>query len=134
MFSAHFTKAERWPVTNLIVLAGLLTVLFQLVAAALVADEQIDKVELRDQRNRAHDAAMADCLDRMQLVVRPLRHGCIQLVQAVNDSSANRDAVDSLQGARQTGAPESPVPTRLLASNDERFVTPLPPTFNLPAR
>ena len=134
MFSAHFIKAERWPVTNLFVLAGLLTVLFQLVAAALVADEQIDKAELRDQRNRAHDAAMADCLDRMQLVVRPLRHGCIQLVQAVNDSSANRDAVDSLQGARQTGAPESPVPTRLLASNDERFVTPLPTTFNLPAR
>ena len=134
MFSAHFIKAERWPVTNLFVLAGLLTVLFQLVAAALVADEQIDKAELRDQRNRAHDAAMADCLDRMQLVVRPLRHGCIQLVQAVIDSSANPVAVHPLQGARLTSAPSSPVSTRLLASNDERFVTPLPTTFNLPAR
>lgn len=97
MFSDHLIKTERWPVINLFVLAGLLVVLCQLVALALVVDSQIDKADVRDQRHREHVAEMADCQDRMQLDVRPLRHGCIQQVQAARDAAGHPYA--SLQPA-----------------------------------
>jgi hypothetical protein len=101
MFSNQFcepsVKVERWPVINLFVLAGLLVVLCQLVAMALVVDSNPDKSELRDERNREHVAEKADCLDKMQLDVRSLRHGCIQQVQAERDSAVYADA--SLQPA-----------------------------------
>lgn len=102
MFSDHLTKVERWPVINLFVLAGLLVVLCQLVALALVVDSQMDNADVRDQRNREHVAAMADCLDRMQLDVRPLRHGCIQQVQAARDAAGFADA--SIQPAGMKSA------------------------------
>ena len=92
MFSDTRNKVERWPVINLFVLAGLLVVLCQLVALALVTDPNTDNIDVRDQRNRQHEAALADCPDRMQLAVRPLRHGCIQHVQAALDAAADSRA------------------------------------------
>lgn len=102
MFSDHLIRPERWPVINLFVLAGLLVVLCQLLALGLVVDSQMDKADVRDQRNREHVAAMADCVDRMQQDVRPLRHGCIQQVQAARDAVGYPG--DSLQRAAMVSA------------------------------
>ncbi|MCY7369800.1 MAG: hypothetical protein LH479_02745 [Polaromonas sp.] len=99
MFSVHAIKAERWPVINLFVLAGLLVALCQLVALALEADGRKDDATVRDQRNRAHDAVMADCQDRMHLAGRPLRHGCIQYVQAALDALGNAEEAATMQPA-----------------------------------
>lgn len=126
MFSDHVIKTERWPVINLFVLAGLLVVLCQLVALALVVDSQIDIADVRDQRNREHVAEMADCLDRMQLDVRPLRHGCIQQVQAARDAAGHPSP--SMQPAGLMG------PGSWTSGREVFSAAPSMISMNLPAR
>ena len=128
MFSDHLIKTERWPVINLFALAGLLVAMCQLAALALVVDSQIDKADVRDQRNREHVAEMADCLDRMQHDVRPLRHGCIQQVQAARDAAGYPS--DSLHSAAMAWAPAPGGP------HDEvkTVTTPVLMTVNMSAR
>jgi hypothetical protein len=85
MFSDHLRKnIDDLPQVNLAVVAGVLIVICQLTAMAFVADSQVQKAGQRDLQRLAQQAAIAECVERNS---GPMRHGCIQQVQAALDGS-----------------------------------------------
>ncbi len=87
MFSDHLRKdIDELPRLSLAAIAGVLVVICQLVAMAFVTDGQVQKASQRDLQRLAQQAAMAECVERNS---GPMRHGCIQQVQAALDAGRN---------------------------------------------
>lgn len=78
MFSDHLKKATRFPQTGLLMAAGALVLVCQLVAIALVANQQVQRASVRDLQRFAQQVAFADCIERS---TGPTRHGCIRQSQ-----------------------------------------------------
>jgi hypothetical protein len=88
MFSDHVKKASRFPQAGLLVLAGGLVIVCQLIAMAMVADRQVQRAGVRDLQRVAQQLAWADCVQRS---TGPARHGC--LLQSQADSGGAELAV-----------------------------------------
>jgi hypothetical protein len=85
MFSDHLRKdIDELPRVNLALVAAILVVICQLAAMAFVAGGQVQKADQRDLQRLAREAAFAECVERNS---GPVRHGCIQQVQAMLDAS-----------------------------------------------
>jgi hypothetical protein len=82
MFSDHMKKVNRFPQVSLLMLAGGLVIVCQLVAVAMVADQQVQRASVRDLQRVNQQVALADCIQRS---TGPTRHGCI--LQSQIDSS-----------------------------------------------
>lgn len=82
MFSDHMPKMSRFPQTGLLIMAGGLVIVCQLVAMAMVADQQVQRAGVRDLQRVAQQVAFADCIQRS---TGASRHGCIRQLQV--DSS-----------------------------------------------
>ena len=74
MFSDHFRKIGAVSNSKLFLVAGLLVIFCQLLAVAMVAGEQVDKAQLRDNRLAVERMALASCT---QTGVGTGRHGCV---------------------------------------------------------
>jgi hypothetical protein len=74
MFFDHVKKANRFPQAGLLILAGGLVIVCQLVAMAMVADRQVQRAGVRDLQRVAQQLAWADCIQRS---TGPTRHGCM---------------------------------------------------------
>ena len=85
MFSDHLRKnIDELPRVSQPVVAGVLVVICQLTAMAFVTDGQVQKAGQRDLQRLAQQAAIAECVERNS---GPMRHGCIQQVQAALDTA-----------------------------------------------
>jgi hypothetical protein len=82
MFSDHMQKFSRFPQTGLLIAAGGLVIVCQLVAMALVADRQVQRAGVRDLQRVAQQLAFADCIQRS---TGPARHGCLRQSQLESD-------------------------------------------------
>jgi hypothetical protein len=83
MFSDHMKKVNRFPQVGLLILAGGLVIVCQLVAMAMVADRQVQRAGVRDLQRVAQQLALADCIQRS---TGPTRHGCILQSQVESGS------------------------------------------------
>lgn len=90
MFSDHMQKSSRFPQTGLLMLAGGLVIVCQLVAMAMVADRQVQRAGVRDLQRVTQQLALADCIQRS---TGSTRHICIR--QSQLDSSGYELAVAS---------------------------------------
>lgn len=90
MFSDHMRKFSRFPQTGLLMAAGGLVVVCQLVAMAMVADRQVQRAGVRDLQRVAQQVALADCIQRS---TGATRHGCIR--QSQLDSSGYEPVIAS---------------------------------------
>jgi len=101
MFSEHIKKEEHAAGQNLLVIAGFLVVVCQLVALALVANEQVEKAQIRDAKLGTARAVMAQCLESSAGFER---HQCILQYRDESEASifaqSNRAPQNFLQ---QTG-------------------------------
>lgn len=90
MFSDHMQKPSRFPQTGLLMAAGGLVIVCQLVAMAMVADRQVQRAGVRDLQRATQQLALADCIQRS---TGSTRHICIR--QSQLDSSGYELAVAS---------------------------------------
>ena len=93
MFSDHMQKSSRFPQTGLLMLAGGLVIVCQLVAMAMVADRQVQRAGVRDLQRVTQQLALADCIQRS---TGSTRHLCIR--QSQLDSSGHELAAASPAG------------------------------------
>jgi hypothetical protein len=124
MFSDHLRKdIDELPRINLVAIAAVLIVICQLIAMAFVADGQVQKAGQRDLQRLAQQAAIAECVERNS---GPMRHGCIQQVQAALDAARNTNSdspvvrIDSAENVTQAAFDEratAGVPVRLATKN-----------------
>lgn len=84
MFSDHIKKVEPPTGHNLLVIAGFLVMVCQLVALALVANEQVEKAQIRDSRLGTARAVMAQCLESSAGFER---HQCILQYRVESEAS-----------------------------------------------
>lgn len=82
MFSDHMPKMARFPQAGLLMAAGGLVIVCQLVAMAMVADRQVQRASVRDLQQLAQRVALNDCIQRS---TGPTRHSCIQQSQLESD-------------------------------------------------
>ena len=78
MFSDHLQKVTRFSQLGLVMLAGGLVFVCQLLAMAMVADKPFQNTGVRDLQQVAPQVALADCI---QHSTGPARHGCIRQSQ-----------------------------------------------------
>ena len=64
MFSDYLRVYDEAPTKILLIIAGSLVIVCQLVAMYLVADGQVEKAELRDASQASAIAASAGCFER----------------------------------------------------------------------
>ena len=62
MFSDHLSKIDRAPTKTLLMVAGGLVIICQLVAMAMVAGGQVEKAQLREANQASLMAATVWCL------------------------------------------------------------------------
>ena len=74
MFSDYLKKVTRFPTLGLMMLAGGLVVVCQLLAMVMVAGNPLQNTFVRDLQQ----VALADCIQRSTLATR---HGCIRQSQ-----------------------------------------------------
>ena len=98
MFSDHRPKMSRFPQTGLLIMAGGLVMVCQLVGMAMVADQQVQRAGVRDLQRVAQQVAFADCIQRS---TGASRHGCIRESQL--DSSSGELVVASPASERIFG-------------------------------
>ncbi len=83
MFSDHLRQdIDALPRLSPAMLAGALVIFCQVVALSFIVEGQVEKADAREQQRLAQQAALAECVERN---TGPLRHGCIQQVQAALD-------------------------------------------------
>lgn len=63
MFSDHLQKVDQVPQKTLWLAASGLVIVCQLVAMALVAGEQVQKAQVRDDIDASRQAAVASCVE-----------------------------------------------------------------------
>ncbi|MES2943967.1 MAG: hypothetical protein V4772_13960 [Pseudomonadota bacterium] len=85
MFSDHLRKLDQVSNNKLFLAAGLLVIVCQLVAMAMVAGGQVEKAQLRDSRLAVERTALASC---METSVGAGRHGCVVQARSVHESVA----------------------------------------------
>jgi hypothetical protein len=85
MFSDHIKKVNRFPQAGLLVLAGGLVIVCQLIAMAMVADQQVQQAGVRDLQRVAQQTALADCIQRS---TGATRHICVRQAQLDADVSS----------------------------------------------
>jgi hypothetical protein len=78
MFSDHVKKVNRFPQAGMLILAGGLVIVCQLVAMAMVADQQVQRASVRDLQRVTQQTALADCIQRS---TGSTRHICIRQSQ-----------------------------------------------------
>lgn len=81
MFSDHLRKIKEIPYKTLLGVAGGFLILCQLVALAMVADEQVKKAQVRDTQRISERIATAHCMESSMGVAR---HSCLQQAKAAN--------------------------------------------------
>jgi hypothetical protein len=99
MFSDHMQKVNRFPQAGLMMAAGGLVIVCQLIAMALVADRQVQSAGVRDLQRVAQQVAFADCIQRS---TGPNRHLCIR--QSQIESSGYELVVESPSTERDLGS------------------------------
>ena len=98
MFSDHLRKINAIPRRTLLGVAGGFLILCQLVALAMVADEQVKKAQARETQRTSERIATAHC---MESSMGAARHSCLQqakvasLPAAVTDPRQGGEAVAS---------------------------------------
>lgn len=98
MFSDHLRKIQEIPHKTLLGVAGGFVILCQLVALAMVADEQVKKAQVRETQRISERIATAHC---MESSMGAARHSCLQQAKAANlpsevaDPRQNSQAVAS---------------------------------------
>ncbi len=108
MFSDHLPKIDRVSGRSLLLMAGGLVIVCQLVAMVLVAGEQVRKAELRDTQQSQQRAAIARCYEG---ATRAARQEC--MLQARNGLLAGN------QMAASVNTPDtSPAPRELASYTD----------------
>jgi len=85
MFSDHLQIINDIPHKTLLGVAGGLVILCQLVAMAMVADEQVKKAQVRETQRTLERIAAAHC---MESTMGAARHSCLQQAKAANFPSA----------------------------------------------
>lgn len=78
MFSDQIQKSGRFPQAGLLMAAGGLVIVCQLVAMAMVADKQVQRAGVRDLQRIAQQLAVADCIQRS---IGPGRRDCLRQSQ-----------------------------------------------------
>ena len=63
MFSDHLPKIDQTAGRHLLVIAGALVMVFQLLAMVAVADGQVKKAEVRESQMQSQRQVMAQCLE-----------------------------------------------------------------------
>jgi hypothetical protein len=81
MFSDHLRKIKEIPYKTLLGVAGGFLILCQLVALAMVADEQVKKAQVREAQRTSERIAAAHC---MESTMGAARHSCLQQAKAAN--------------------------------------------------
>ena len=94
MFSDHIKKSTRFPQTGLLMAAGALVLVCQLVAIALVADQQVQRASVRDLQRFAQQVAFADCIERS---TGSTRQSCIRQSQLESNGGMPASASMALE-------------------------------------
>ena len=94
MFSDHIKKSTRFPQTGLLMAAGALVLVCQLVAIALVADQQVQRASVRDLQRFAQQVAFADCIERS---TGSAKHSCIRQSQLESNGGMPASASMALE-------------------------------------
>ena len=98
MFSDHLRKIKEIPHNTLLGMAAGFVILCQLVALAMVADEQVKKAQVRETQRISERIATAHC---MESSMGAARHSCLQQAKTANlpsevaDPRQNSQAVAS---------------------------------------
>jgi len=85
MFSDHLRKINEIPRKTLLGVAGGILILCQLVALAMVADEQVKKAQVRETQRISERIAAAHC---MESTMGAARHSCLQQAKDANFPAA----------------------------------------------
>jgi hypothetical protein len=114
MFSDHLPKVKRFPQVSLLMVAGALVIVCQLVAMAMVADRQVQRAGVRDLQRATQQLAWADCIQRS---TGPTRHGCIN---QANPESGDGELAQASQGSDRAFNPKN------VAIADDGVTQPMP--------
>ena len=66
MFSDHLPKIDQTAARNLMVIAGALVMVCQVVAMVMVADGQVKKAEARESQMQSQRLVVAQCLETVR--------------------------------------------------------------------
>lgn len=115
MFSDHLPKIDSLPRLAIVVGAGAAILLGGLMSMVGVVDQQMERAALRELQRLERQAALTECMERN---TGPMRHGCIQQVQAALDTS--RQAMEAARKAdpAEGAVVEAALDRRSIASAD----------------
>ena len=88
MFSDHLRKINEIPRKTLLGVAGGFLILCQLVALAMVADEQVKKAQVREAQRTSERIAAAHCWESS---MGAARHSCLQQAKTASLPAAVAD-------------------------------------------
>lgn len=94
MFSDHARIIDEMPHKTFLGVAAGLVILCQLVAMALVADEQVAKAKMRDAQRASERTALARCSESR---IGAALNSCIQQARAAANPSQGIDSRQSTQ-------------------------------------
>jgi len=104
MFSDHVAKINAIPRKTLLGVAGGFLILCQLVALAMVADEQVKKAQARETLRISERIATAHC---MESSMGAARHSCLQQAKAAGLPAAVTDPRQVGEAVASNFSPES---------------------------
>ena len=119
MFSDQLQKIDKMPYKTLLVVAGGLVFLCQLVAMVLVVDSQVEKAQIRDAHYSSAQMVIADCSENYS---GPARSRCIEQMRSELASNSAGDGEADARGVTQAQRP-APVASRLKGIIQAAFAT-----------
>ena len=82
MFSDHLPRIDSLPRLGITIGAGAAIFLGGLLSMVVVVERQMERANLLELQRLERQAALSECIERN---TGPMRHGCIQQIQAALD-------------------------------------------------